>query len=127
MVVVHCCTDETPRVFPFGSEDFNGVTKKMIAAKTSEIRLNRNVVGISKEFASANPLASSLADCLSSRQLIHARKTARWAGVNADNVSLEMFDCYLSELSRSAAEYLIEYLESMVNSPRSAAALRKAG
>lgn len=65
-----------------------------------------------KEFP-ADPIAKTLADMVTTKQLGLIRAVAREAAVDADKECIELLNCRISELSRRAASALIDHLQEM--------------
>lgn len=59
----------------------------------------------------SNPQARRLRDLISATQIQMACKLSRAAGIDANLISQELFDCEIGELSKFAAESLIKVLE----------------
>ncbi|HUF03043.1 MAG TPA: hypothetical protein VMM38_02600 [Aridibacter sp.] len=66
----------------------------------------------------SGPEAVSLRDMISYSQLSRAKSLAKQLLVSADDEAERQFGCALSELSREAADELIESLESRASGPR---------
>lgn len=66
----------------------------------------------------SGPEAASLHDMISYSQLKHAKALASRLLINADEAAEDLFGCTLSELSRDAADELIESLELRASGPR---------
>lgn len=93
-----------------------------IDSKTNVFNFSTVVV----EAGRVDARATCLMDQLSGKQIVKAKRLARDLDEDANDVSAELYGCQLNELSKRGAEELIYYLESLVNSPRVAAA-RMAG
>lgn len=61
----------------------------------------------------ADPVATTLADMVTTKQLGMIRAVAREAAIDADKECLEMLNCRVSELSRRAASSLIDHLRAL--------------
>lgn len=61
----------------------------------------------------ADPVATTLADMVTTKQLGMIRAVAREVAVDADKECLEMLNCRVSELSRRAASALIDHLREL--------------
>lgn len=61
----------------------------------------------------ADPIALTLADMVTTKQLGMIRAVAREAAVDADKECLEIMNCRVSELSRRAASALIDHLREL--------------
>lgn len=66
----------------------------------------------SPEFPS-DPVAKTLADMVTTKQLGMIRAVAREAAVDADKECLDILNCRVSELSRKAASALIDHLREL--------------
>jgi len=73
----------------------------------------------------ADPVAKSLGDMVTSKQLNMIRALAREADLDAERICNEKMYCGVTELSKRAASDLIEHLQDMQR--KSAAMLRRAG
>ncbi len=60
----------------------------------------------------SNPLAVSLMDLVTAKQLGIIRTISKETGINADKECESIFDCQTGELSREAATAFIEYLQN---------------
>lgn len=89
------------------------------------LRLPEPREGVSEETGEAmrlhrfasGPAAVSLGDMISYSQLSRAKSLASGLSVSIDDESEKIFGCGLSELSRDAAEELIEMLEERASGP----------
>lgn len=61
----------------------------------------------------ADPVARTLADMVTTKQLGMIRAVAREAAVDADKECLDILNCRVSELSRKAASALIDHLREL--------------
>jgi len=61
---------------------------------------------------SFNPVASCLADQISAKQIWIIKKLAKTAILDANEFSWKWFNCECAELSKQAAEFIIEALET---------------
>lgn len=61
----------------------------------------------------ADPIAKTLAEMVTTKQLGMIRAVAREAGIDADKECLEMLNCRISELSRRAASAFIDHLREL--------------
>lgn len=61
----------------------------------------------------ADPIARTIAEMVTTKQLGMIRAVAREAAVDADKECLEMLNCRVSELSRKAASALIDHLREL--------------
>jgi hypothetical protein len=61
----------------------------------------------------ADPVALTLADMVTTKQLGMIRAVAREAAIDADKECLEILNCRISELSRRAASALIDHLREL--------------
>jgi hypothetical protein len=68
--------------------------------------------GVSLEFP-ADPVAKTLAEMVTTKQLGMIRAVAREAAVDADKECLDILNCRVSELSRRAASALIDHLREL--------------
>lgn len=87
-------------------------------------RIERHIFGFEhgrmSEADRNSPVARSLEDLVSPRQLENIRREARAAGVNADEECASMFQCYTSELNRAAADKFITHLANLARERRQA-------
>ena len=60
-----------------------------------------------------DPVAKTLGDLVTTKQLGMIRAIAREVGVNADNECSSVIGCKVPELSKRAASDFIEYLQSL--------------
>lgn len=74
---------------------------------------------------SDNPVAKSLGDMVTGKQLNMIRMLAREADIDAERECSKMMRCGVTELSKRAASDLIEHLQNLQR--RSASAMRRAG
>lgn len=70
----------------------------------------------------ANPIAATMADLTTPKQLIAIRAIANANGLNAETVCMEKLNCRPEELSRAAASWFIDDLKSAGNESESKAA-----
>ena len=63
--------------------------------------------------APENPIAQTLGDLITARQLGMIRALAREAGVNSDEECRALMNCKTDELSKRAASFLITHLQSL--------------
>jgi hypothetical protein len=61
----------------------------------------------------ADPIAKTLAEMVTTKQLGMIRAVAREAAIDADKECLEMLNCRISELSRRAASAFIDHLREL--------------
>jgi len=76
----------------------------------------RDIDAVGPEPASefpADPIAKTLADMVTTKQLGMIRAVAREAAVDADKECLDILNCRVSELSRKAASALIDHLREL--------------
>lgn len=73
----------------------------------------------------ADPVAQSLGDLVTSKQLNMIRAIARESNLDAERICSEMMYCGVTELSKRAASDLIEHLQDMQR--KAAAGMRRAG
>lgn len=79
-----------------------------------------------------NPIAQSLGDLITARQLGMIRALARETGVNSDEECRALLNCKTDELSKRAASFLISHLQNLPQKKEAAVAathegLRRAG
>ncbi|REJ78621.1 MAG: hypothetical protein DWQ47_04000 [Acidobacteria bacterium] len=65
-----------------------------------------------RSIETAAPNAASLSDLISPSQIRSVKRLADSLGISADAEADRLFGCLLGELSRNAADHLIEHLES---------------
>lgn len=77
----------------------------------------------------SNPIAQSLFDMITSKQISIIKSTATALTVDAERECQKLMHCSVGELSRKAAAYLIDYLEAIQNEQplEVETALRRAG
>jgi hypothetical protein len=75
----------------------------------------------------SNPIAKSLSDLVTAKQLGMIRALAREAGVDPDEECNNLMNCKTDELSKKAASALISHLQDMHNENSSVAPMRRAG
>jgi Rad52/22 family double-strand break repair protein len=63
--------------------------------------------------APENPIAASLGDLITAKQLGMIRALARETGVNSDEECRQLMSCKTDELSKRAASFLITHLQSL--------------
>jgi hypothetical protein len=63
--------------------------------------------------APENPIAQTLGDLITARQLGMIRALARETGVNSDEECRQLMNCKTDELSKRAASFLITHLQSL--------------
>jgi hypothetical protein len=63
--------------------------------------------------APENPIAATLGDLVTGRQLGMIRALSREAGVNSDDECRTLMNCKTDELSKRAASYLITHLQQL--------------
>ena len=87
-----------------------------------------NVNNENNDFPS-NPIARSLSDLVTAKQLGMIRAIAREIGINADEESVQVMNCKTDELSKRAASSLIQHLQDMQNQnpAQNQAPMRRAG
>ncbi len=86
------------------------ITTDVFAEGRDGVDLSKNVF---------NPMARSLYDLVSAKQIQIARVLATAKDLCANGVAEELFDCELNELSKSAAQILIDHLENAVQAKES--------
>ena len=77
--------------------------------------------------APENPIAQSLGDLITAKQLGMIRALAREASVNSDEECRALMNCKTDELSKRAASYLITHLQSLPQRKEAAAAVMDEG
>ena len=77
--------------------------------------------------ASSHPQARYFGDLISSKQIQMAGSLSRSAGIDENDFAQKIFDCEIGELSKLAAEILIEKLEETVLGSESLNELRLTG
>jgi predicted nucleic acid-binding Zn finger protein len=75
----------------------------------------------------SNPIAKSLSDLVTAKQLGMIRAIAREIGVDPDEECNNLMQCKTDELSKRAASALIQHLQDMQNENSSVAPMRRAG
>lgn len=65
------------------------------------------------DIRSTDPVAKSLGDMVTAKQLGMIRAIARGAGVDAENECSQKFNCVVAELSKRAASELIDHLQDL--------------
>jgi len=74
-----------------------------------------------------NPIAGSLGDLITARQLGMIRALARETGVNSDEECRTLMNCKTDELSKRAASFLITHLQNLPQKKEAAAAVANEG
>ncbi len=75
----------------------------------------------------SNPIAKSLSDLVTAKQLGMIRAIAREIGADPDEECNNLMQCKTDELSKKAASALIQHLQDMQNENSSVAPMRRAG
>lgn len=75
----------------------------------------------------SNPIAKSLSDLVTAKQLGMIRAIAREIGVDPDEECNNLMQCKTDELSKKAASALIQHLQDMQNESSAVAPMRRAG
>ncbi|MDQ3636194.1 MAG: RAD52 family DNA repair protein [Acidobacteriota bacterium] len=75
----------------------------------------------------ANPIAKSLSDLVTAKQLGMIRAISREIGIDADEESNKVMSCRTDELSKRAASNLIQHLQDFQQNQVSDAPMRRAG
>lgn len=75
----------------------------------------------------ADPVARSLGDMVTAKQLGMIRVIAREANLDAEYECLQVLKCHVEELSKRAASDLIEHLQALQRNVGSTAPMRRAG
>ncbi len=75
----------------------------------------------------ANPIAKSLSDLVTAKQLGMIRAISREIGIDADEESNQVMSCRTDELSKRAASILIQHLQDLQQNQVSDAPMRRAG
>lgn len=84
-----------------------GIARDLYKRETSETETEVETAEIPSD-----PVARSIADLITTKQLGMIRAVARERGVDADAICKEMMKCRVSELSRKAASSLIDRLQN---------------
>lgn len=90
-----------------------GIARDLYKREFDAIESSDEAVSAQNSGFPSDPIAKSIADMVSTKQLGMIRGTAREAGVNADDISMKLMKCKTSELSRRAASALIEHLQQL--------------
>jgi hypothetical protein len=77
--------------------------------------------------APENPVAVSLGDLITARQLGMIRALARETGVNSDEECRALMNCKTDELSKRAASFLISHLQNLPQKKEAAVAVANEG
>jgi hypothetical protein len=75
----------------------------------------------------SNPIAKSLSDLVTAKQLGMIRAIAREIGADPDEECNNLMQCKTDELSKKAASALIQHLQDMQNESSAVAPMRRAG
>jgi hypothetical protein len=75
----------------------------------------------------SNPIAKSLSDLVTAKQLGMIRAIAREVGVDPDEECNNLMQCKTDELSKKAASALIQHLQDLQNESSAVAPMRRAG
>lgn len=74
-----------------------------------------------------DPIAKSLGDMVTAKQLGMIRAISREADLNADEECMQLLNCRVDELSKRAASYLIDHLQTFHRNAGTAVPMRRAG
>ena len=102
-----------------------GIARELYKREFDSIDQEENVPTAEQPKGIVNPVAQSLGDMLTGKQLNMIRALAREAKVDADGECTEIMKCSVTELSRSAASHLIEHLQNLQRNR--VAAIRRVG
>lgn len=75
----------------------------------------------------ADPVAGSLSNLVTAKQLAMLRAISRKRGLDAESECQRLLNCRLAEMSRRAASALIEHLQNLDETKAAARKLRRAG
>ena len=86
-----------------------------------------DVVQISEQRQYSDPVAKSLGDMVTAKQLGMIRAITREANLDAEQECMQLLKCHVEELSKRAASDLIEHLQTLQRNAGAAAPIRRAG
>ncbi len=86
-----------------------------------------DVVQISEPRQFSDPVAKSLGDMVTAKQLGMIRAIAREADLDAEQECLQLLKCRVDELSKRAASDLIDHLQTLNRNASTAVPMRRAG
>ncbi len=114
-----------------------GIARELYKKEYEHAERNEHVVEYVAEHIEAsrapeNPIAQTLGDLITARQLGMIRALARETGVNSDEECRTLMGCKTDELSKRAASFLISHLQNLPQKKEAAVAvaadgLRRAG
>ena len=85
------------------------------------------IVQISEPRQFSDPVAKSIGDMVTAKQLGMIRAIAREANLDAEHECMQLLKCHVDELSKRAASDLIEYLQSLQRNAGTAVPMRRVG
>lgn len=88
-------------------EDSHETTARVIYPNSFE---EGRRAGVERRKFELNPMAQNLGDLVSAKQSGMAKFLAEFAGLDENEVCDDLFGCEFSELSKTAAVFLIEHL-----------------
>ncbi len=102
-----------------------GIARELYKREFDSIDHEENTSSVEPTVISTDPVAKSLGDMVTGKQLNMIRALAREANLDAERECAQIMSCGVTELSKRSASDLIEHLQNMQRS--SAAAMRRAG
>jgi hypothetical protein len=102
-----------------------GIARELYKREFDSIDQEENAPIAEQPKVAIDPVAQTLGEMLTGKQLNMIRALAREAKVNADSECAEVMKCSVTELSRRAASDLIEHLQNLQRNR--VAAMRRAG
>jgi recombination DNA repair RAD52 pathway protein len=90
-----------------------GIARELYKKEYERAELTAHTEREETVHAPENPIAQTLGDMISGRQLGLIRALAREAGVNSDDECRALMNCKTDELSKRAASFLITHLQSL--------------
>jgi hypothetical protein len=102
-----------------------GIARELYKREFDSIDQEENAPIAEQPKVAIDPVAQTLGEMLTGKQLNMIRALAREAKVNADSECAEVMKCSVTELSRRAASDLIEHLQDLQRNR--VAAMRRAG
>ncbi len=100
-----------------------GIARDLYKREFDSIDQEENAVG-AETVRAADPVAKTVGDMVTGKQLNMIRALAREANLDAEHECAQIMNCGVTELSKRAASDLIEHLQNM---QRNVAGLRRAG
>jgi hypothetical protein len=89
-----------------------GIARELYKREFDSIDVDEALVNVERKIE-ANPVAQSLGDMVTGKQLGMIRAIAREASLDAEQECLSMMRCRIDELSKRAASDLIDHLQSL--------------